>query len=82
VPLFFILINDTNLLSEWQLYQGTKQEGTGVNLLLFGAAASVMFALVAQIGEQVDFLRFLPEKTAANKVSWWVGLRMDRNRRR
>lgn len=74
VPLFFILINDTNLLSEWQLYQGTKQEGTGVNLLLFGAAASVMFALVAQIGEQVDFLRFLPEKTAANKVSWWVGL--------
>lgn len=74
LPLVFILFNDAGLLSDWQLYQGTKQEGTGVNLLLFGAAASVMFALVAQIGEQVDFLRFLPEKTAANKKSWWAGL--------
>ena len=31
-----------------------------LDLLLFGTAASVVFALVAQIGEQVDFLRFLP----------------------
>ncbi|MEH6516117.1 MAG: ATP-binding protein [Halioglobus sp.] len=74
LPLVFILTNDAGLLSEWQLYRGTKQEGTGVNLLLFGAAASVMFALVAQIGEQVDFLRFLPHKTAANRRSWWAGL--------
>jgi hypothetical protein len=27
---------------------------------MFGAAATVIFALVVQIGEQVDFLRFLP----------------------
>jgi signal transduction histidine kinase/purine-cytosine permease-like protein/FixJ family two-component response regulator len=74
LPLVFILFNDAGLLSEWQLYQGTKQEGPGANLLLFGAAASVMFALVAQIGEQVDFLRFLPEKTVANRASWWAGL--------
>ena len=31
-----------------------------LDLLLFGTAASVVFSLVAQIGEQVDFLRFLP----------------------
>ncbi|MEP6875587.1 MAG: ATP-binding protein, partial [Burkholderiales bacterium] len=24
-----------------------------------------------QIGEQVDYLRFLPEKTAANRARWW-----------
>ena len=30
---------------------------------MFGAAATVAFSLVVQIGEQVDFLRFLPEKT-------------------
>tara|TARA_R110001592_G_scaffold29205_1_gene106202 strand:+ start:2328 stop:5753 length:3426 start_codon:yes stop_codon:yes gene_type:complete len=42
--------------------------------LLFGAAASVFFALVAQIGEQVDYLRFLPEKTEKNKREWWFWL--------
>jgi signal transduction histidine kinase/CheY-like chemotaxis protein/purine-cytosine permease-like protein len=44
------------------------------NWLLFGAAASVFFALVAQIGEQVDYLRFLPEKTEENKKQWWFWL--------
>lgn len=74
LPLMFILMNDAGLASEWQLYQGTKQEEPGVNLLLFGAASAVIFALVAQTGEQVDFLRFLPEKNSANRVSWWAGL--------
>jgi signal transduction histidine kinase/CheY-like chemotaxis protein/purine-cytosine permease-like protein len=44
------------------------------NWLLFGAAASIFFALVAQIGEQVDYLRFLPEKTEQNKKQWWFWL--------
>ena len=30
--------------------------------MLFGAAATVVFSLIAQIGEQVDFLRFLPPR--------------------
>ncbi|MEM9268913.1 MAG: ATP-binding protein, partial [Pseudomonadota bacterium] len=33
------------------------------------------FSLVAQIGEQVDFLRFLPEpKTASDRKKWWAAL--------
>jgi signal transduction histidine kinase/CheY-like chemotaxis protein/purine-cytosine permease-like protein len=42
--------------------------------VLFGAAASVFFALVAQIGEQVDYLRFLPTKNETNKRKWWFWL--------
>ena len=38
------------------------------------ALADAGFALVAQIGEQVDYLRFLPEKTHANRVRWWTAL--------
>jgi signal transduction histidine kinase/ActR/RegA family two-component response regulator len=30
--------------------------------------------LVAQIGEQVDFLRFLPRDRRTSKTSWWVAL--------
>lgn len=42
---------------------------------MFGAAASVVFSLIAQIGEQVDFLRFLPQPTdAASRRRWWFAL--------
>ncbi len=38
---------------------------------MFGAATAVAFSLVVQIGEQVDYLRFLPEKTAVNRKRWY-----------
>ena len=41
---------------------------------MFGAAATVAFSLVVQIGEQVDYLRFLPEKTPANRKRWWAAV--------
>lgn len=75
VPFIFILKHDAGLIADWQNYVGTKQGGeSGVNLLLCGAAASVMFSLIAQIGEQVDYLRFFPEKTEQNKRRWWAAL--------
>ena len=74
LPFVFIIFDDSQLIAEWQNYQGSKQTSSGINLLLFGGAASVMFSLVAQIGEQVDFLRFLPEQTRRNKKSWWAAL--------
>ncbi|WP_188149939.1 hybrid sensor histidine kinase/response regulator [Teredinibacter waterburyi] len=74
LPFIFIFFNDATLYRDWQDYQGTKQTQIGLDILLFGAAASVMFALVAQIGEQVDFLRFLPEKTPENRAKWWTAL--------
>ncbi|WP_417598151.1 ATP-binding protein [Oceanospirillum sp.] len=46
------------------------------NILMFGAAASVFFAMAAQIGEQVDYLRFMPEKTRENRKRWWFWLIM------
>src|SRR6201998_1955825 len=46
-----------------------------LDLLLFGAAASVVFSLVAQIGEQVDFLRFLPrDRRTTSRKAWWIAL--------
>ena len=48
--------------------------GQGFDWLLFGSATTVAFSMVAQIGEQVDFLRFLPDKTADNKFRWWAAM--------
>ena len=46
---------------------------------------TVGFSLIAQIGEQVDFLRFLPRAPASERVAWWIALlprpRLDRARR-
>ncbi|WP_293372569.1 ATP-binding protein [Nevskia sp.] len=47
---------------------------TAFSLIQFGAAASVLMAMVTQIGEQVDFLRFLPEKTKDNRRRWMASL--------
>ncbi len=44
--------------------------------LMFGAAATVAFSLVVQIGEQVDFLPFLPEQTRTNRKRWWAAVLM------
>lgn len=44
------------------------------DLSAFGLAATVAFSLVVQIGEQVDYLRFLPEKTRENRVRWWMAV--------
>ena len=44
------------------------------NLVLFGLAASVLLSLLPQIGEQVDYLRFLPNKHAS-AIAWAGGRR-------
>ena len=40
--------------------------------ILFGAASTVVFSLIAQIGEQVDFLRFLPPRRRRTTARWWI----------
>jgi purine-cytosine permease-like protein len=42
-----------------------------VHLLGVGLAAGVALSLIAQIGEQVDYLRFMPPLTRANRIQWW-----------
>lgn len=74
IPFVFILSQDSQVFSDWRTYPGESGLDGGLNLFHFGAAAAVLFSLVAQIGEQVDFLRFFPEKTQHNRVRWWTAL--------
>ncbi|HCT99876.1 MAG TPA: hybrid sensor histidine kinase/response regulator, partial [Methylococcaceae bacterium] len=48
--------------------------GQAFDWLLFGSAATIAFSMMAQIGEQVDFLRFMPDKTIKNTKQWWFSL--------
>lgn len=62
-------------LDGWMAFPGTHPDAdSGFNLILFGAASAVIFALVAQIGEQVDYLRFLPREGRSSRAGWWLAL--------
>ncbi|MEB0136673.1 ATP-binding protein [Actimicrobium sp. CCC2.4] len=74
LPYACVLYKEPTALNDLMHFSGRAEDGGSFNLTLFGAAAAVAFALIAQIGEQVDFLRFLPEKTAVNRVRWWSAL--------
>lgn len=73
----FIFIGATSLapVREWIGYTGRLGASDGsFDLLLFGAASAVVFSLIAQIGEQVDFLRFLPRDRRRGHFRWWSAL--------
>jgi len=75
VPLFFVFNHaDTNLQGWFDFNGNAGEAGSSFNLLLFGSASAVLLAMVAQIGEQVDFLRFLPEKPKKSPWKWWLAL--------
>jgi signal transduction histidine kinase/purine-cytosine permease-like protein len=75
LPFAAIAFASRHSFAEWTKFPGEHGDPAGhLDLLLFGTAASVVFALVAQIGEQVDFLRFLPRDRRTSKMSWWIAL--------
>ncbi|MFT5579865.1 MAG: signal transduction histidine kinase/DNA-binding response OmpR family regulator [Paraglaciecola psychrophila] len=74
-PFVFILWQEWSAVEQWTQYQGVAPLGSiGVNAIAFGAASGILFSLTAQIGEQVDFLRFLPEKDYRSRWRWWGAL--------
>lgn len=73
-PLLFILYHHAEAFSTWTHYPGAGENSIDeFNFILFGAAAAVIFPLIAQNGEQVDFLRFLPKEKEDSK-KWWLSL--------
>ncbi len=75
MPFAAIAYANPHSFTTWTTFAGEHGDPSGhLDLLLFGTAASVVFSLVAQIGEQVDFLRFLPRDRRTSKKAWWIAL--------
>ncbi|ARO31441.1 sensor histidine kinase protein [Rhizobium sp. NXC14] len=66
LPFIFIAFMDWEKFDLWRAFSGIRHAsgppGTiaDFDLMEFGAASAVILALMSQIGEQADFLRFLP----------------------
>src|SRR5262245_22725931 len=78
LPFAFIALADPRSFERWTGFTGLAEaNGQSFNLVLFGTASTVLFSLIAQIGEQVDFLRFLPPRASAPSLqtkegaNWW-----------
>jgi signal transduction histidine kinase/purine-cytosine permease-like protein/FixJ family two-component response regulator len=74
VPFVFVLLRDPGAFSGVLHYGGEKGTGGEFDLHLFGAALTVGIALITQMGEQADYLRFMPVQTPANRWRWWGGV--------
>ncbi|RIX49670.1 MAG: response regulator [Rhodocyclales bacterium GT-UBC] len=74
LPYAFLFIEEPQALGGLLHYAGESGQGGRFNPQLFGAALTVGIAMVTQMGEQVDYLRFMPERTAQNTRRWWFGV--------
>ena len=70
-PYLWLAIEQPHLADGLMGLSGLTSGSSDFDLLSFGAAATVIFALVVQVGEQVDYLRFMPERTRTNRWRWW-----------
>jgi signal transduction histidine kinase/CheY-like chemotaxis protein/purine-cytosine permease-like protein len=74
VPITIIAWNHPQDIAAWSHFPGTGGGGGVFNFAMFGLAASVLLSLLPQIGEQVDYLRFLPNRTKQNRAGWWTAV--------
>ncbi|WP_428534506.1 purine-cytosine permease family protein [Rhodopila sp.] len=73
-PPVAVLAIDGNAVHDWVNFAGHSPSKAGFDWLLFGTAAGIALSLIAQIGEQADYLRFMPDKTESNKTRWWLAV--------
>ncbi|MFF7033548.1 purine-cytosine permease family protein [Streptomyces griseus] len=74
-PLVYLVATDPGTVDSFLAYAGTDGEGS-LNTASVLLGAGVCLSLIAQIGEQIDYLRFMPPKTEANKRGWWTAMVM------
>ena len=72
LPFGYLLLRHPESVSSFFAYGGA--DGKGVNFGSVMLAAGVCLSLIAQIAEQIDYLRFMPPKTPENSRKWWAAV--------
>lgn len=72
LPFAFIAAEGAAPVAQWVAHGADGEAAESLQAGLFGAAASVVFSLIAQVGEQVGYLRFLPslDPAASRRARW------------
>ncbi len=70
VPFVYLLVSHPESIATFFAYGGENGQGE-TNLGSVMLAAGVCLSLIAQIAEQIDYLRFMPPRTPENSRRWW-----------
>jgi purine-cytosine permease-like protein len=73
-PFISIAVQDPGKYAQFTHFAGHSATGSAFSWVGAGAGAGVALSLIAQIGEQVDYLRFMPDKTERNARGWWASV--------
>lgn len=73
VPVVWLIVKDPQLVDGFLHFAG-KNSASTVDITAIMLGAGVCLSLIMQIGEQIDYLRFMPPKTAENRKSWWLAV--------
>ncbi|MDP2417357.1 MAG: ATP-binding protein [Hydrogenophaga sp.] len=74
VPFVAVLVLDPGAFANVVHYGGESGAGVAFDWHLFGAALTVGIALITQMGEQADYLRFMPAQEPGKPLRWWAGV--------
>ena len=74
LPYVYVFRAHPHALAGLWAYAGEDGRGGVFDLLKFGSAMTVGIALMTQMGEQADYLRFMPARTESNRRRWWLGV--------
>ncbi|MDT4938818.1 MAG: hypothetical protein QOG80_2489 [Pseudonocardiales bacterium] len=73
LPFAYLLIRHPGSIDTFFGYRGsTGEASTNVGSVML--AAGVCLSLIAQIAEQIDYLRFMPPRTPENSRRWWAAV--------
>jgi signal transduction histidine kinase/purine-cytosine permease-like protein/DNA-binding NarL/FixJ family response regulator len=74
VPFAFVFMHNPGVFSGLMHYGGDNGRGGQFNVHMFGAALTVGIALITQMGEQADYLRFMPRQDPAKPWRWYAAV--------
>ncbi|NLR70231.1 response regulator [Novosphingobium sp. ERN07] len=70
LPVAYLLAQGGEVLEAWSQFTGIY--AARPPLIAFGLALSLMLCLLPQIGEQAEYLRFLPRREVIGARRWWT----------
>ncbi|HZH22653.1 MAG TPA: hypothetical protein VEZ18_20910 [Geodermatophilus sp.] len=68
----YLLVAHPESIDAFLAYRGEDGQAPNIGSALL--AAGVCLSLIAQIAEQIDYLRFMPPKTPENTRRWWTAV--------
>ncbi|WP_022981028.1 ATP-binding protein [Ideonella sp. B508-1] len=74
LPYVYVFRENPGLIEGLMHYPGESGQFGAFQLQAFGAAMTVGVALITQMGEQVDYLRFMPECRPGHRLRWWTAV--------